>query len=182
MLQGYSHDRNGNPTHFLQNAAAPAAAAAPPAADADARALYTSSLAALPPALRQWLDALPSSSAAQIAAAGGGASGGGGERGGGRPQPPAAAGAPAEAGAPKRVVGAGYSPSNPNGLMSPNFALMGAQNVGMMGLGPSLYQGPDLYDPNSPWGPEPYPEQSSGPEKCYRLLNSWLYKCALSPM
>ena len=83
---------------------------------------------------------------------------------------------------PKRVVGAGYSPSNPNGLMSPNFALMGAQNVGMMGLGPSLYQGPDLYDPNSPWGPEPYPEQSSGPEKCYRLLNSWLYKCALSPM
>ena len=55
-------------------------AAAPPAADADARALYTSSLAALPPALRQWLDALPSSSAAQIAAAGGGASGGGGER------------------------------------------------------------------------------------------------------
>ena len=87
-----------------------------------------------------------------------------------------------EAGAPKRVVGAGYSPSNPNGLMSPNFALMGAQNVGMMGLGPSLYQGPDLYDPNSPWGPEPYPEQSSGPEKCYRLLNSWLYKCALSPM
>ena len=70
---------------------------------------------------------------------------------------------PAEAGAPKRVAGAGYSPSNPNGLMSPNFALMGAQNVGMMGLGPSLYQGPDLYDPNSPWGPEPYPEQSSGP-------------------
>ena len=61
------------------------------------------------------------------------------------------------------------------------FQLMGTLNAGMFGMGASLYNGPDLYDPQLPNGPEPVP-QTTGPEKCYRLLNSWIYKCAVSPM
>ena len=59
---------------------------------------------------------------------------------------------------------------------------MGTMNAGMVGLGAGVGMGPDLYDPMNPYGPEPYPDQTTGAEKCYRLLNSWLYKCALSPM
>ena len=111
-------------------------------------------MAALPASLKGWLEA-PALSPEQQREwfAGVGA---------GRPQAPSAAAAATAPG-------------------TSGFKLMGSLEAGMMGLGPSLHNGPDLYDPQGPNGPEPVP-QTSGAEKCYRLLNSWLYKCAVAPM
>jgi len=58
-------------------------------------------------------------------------------------------------------------------------AMNGIPNPTKLG---AMSHGPDYYDPSSPDGPEPSELQTSGPEKCTRLLNSWLYKCALSPL
>ena len=133
----------------------------------DAEALYQSSIDVMPAGLRMWLDALPRIAPADrktlanqrmVEQSRDGKQVGEASPGrGGRPQAPAQA-------------------------ADPIFKLMGSMNAGMMGLVPSVNQGPDLYDPMSPFGAEPHPDQTTGPEKCYRLLNSWLYKCALSPM
>ncbi len=42
--------------------------------------------------------------------------------------------------------------------------------------------GPDMYNPWVADGAEPDEFQVSGPEKCTRLMNNWLWKCAMSPM
>jgi len=42
--------------------------------------------------------------------------------------------------------------------------------------------GPDTYNPWVADGAEPDEFQVSGPEKCTRLMNNWLWKCAMSPM
>ena len=39
------------------------------------------------------------------------------------------------------------------------------------------FAAPEEYDPNGLYGPEPFPFQTPGAEKCHRMLNSWLYKC-----
>ena len=36
---------------------------------------------------------------------------------------------------------------------------------------------PEEYDPEGPYGPDPFPFQTAGAEKCHRMLNTWLYKC-----
>jgi hypothetical protein len=65
--------------------------------------------------------------------------------------------------------------------------MMGGGSTTIGGLGNPTKQGtiprsPDYYDPSGPDGPEPSDLQTSGPEKCTRLLNAWLYKCAISPL
>ena len=152
-------------------------AAGEAASEKDAQVLYESSLKALPSSLRGWLDQLPSITPEQQRAwsAGTGSAG--------RPQAPSDASAPSAASAAiaaampaaAAVASAAAAPG------TSGFKLMGTLNAGMMGLGASLYNGPDLYDPQGPNGAEPVP-QTTGPEKCYRLLNSWIYKCAVSPM
>ena len=102
----------------------------------------------------------------------------------GRPQAPAQAASAASAASPLASAAAPLAAAAAAAAAAPStsgFQLMGTLNAGMMGLGASLYNGPDLYDPQGPNGPEPVP-QTTGPEKCYRLLNSWIYKCAVSPM
>ena len=143
----------------------------------DAQVLYESSLKALPSSLRGWLDQLSSITPEQQRAWSAGAGSAG------RPQAPSDASAPSAASAAlaaampaaAAVASAAAAPG------TSGFKLMGTMNAGMMGLGASLYNGPDLYDPQGPNGAEPVP-QTTGPEKCYRLLNSWIYKCAVSPM
>ena len=39
------------------------------------------------------------------------------------------------------------------------------------------FAAPEEYDPNGLYGPEPFPFQTPGAEKCHRMLNTWLYKC-----
>jgi len=36
---------------------------------------------------------------------------------------------------------------------------------------------PEEFDPEGPYGVEPFPFQTAGAEKCHRMLNTWLYKC-----
>ena len=33
------------------------------------------------------------------------------------------------------------------------------------------------YDPEGLYGPEPFPFQTPGAEKCHRMLNTWVHKC-----
>ena len=140
-------------------AAAASPVESPVEEETDSQMLYERGVAALPSSLRSWLEAMPSLTTDQKQ------SWYAGVAGGGRPQAPAE---PARASAAQPPATSG-------------FRLMGTLNAGMMGLGAALSNGPDLYDPQGPNGPEPV-AQTTGPEKCYRLLNSWIYKCAVSPM
>jgi hypothetical protein len=39
------------------------------------------------------------------------------------------------------------------------------------------FAAPEAYDPHGPYGPDPFPFQTPGAEKCHRFLTSWLAKC-----
>eukprot|EP00299_Pterocystis_sp_00344_P016681 c8368_g1_i1.p1 GENE.c8368_g1_i1~~c8368_g1_i1.p1 ORF type:complete len:240 (+),score=57.46 c8368_g1_i1:397-1116(+) len=41
------------------------------------------------------------------------------------------------------------------------------------------FAGPELYDARGPYGPEPFPFQTPGAEKCHRFLTSYVWKCAV---
>eukprot|EP00300_Choanocystis_sp_HF-7_P030384 c39209_g1_i1.p1 GENE.c39209_g1_i1~~c39209_g1_i1.p1 ORF type:complete len:436 (+),score=38.00 c39209_g1_i1:30-1337(+) len=40
------------------------------------------------------------------------------------------------------------------------------------------FAAPEAYDPHGPYGPDPFPFQTPGSEKCHRFLTSWLAKCS----
>eukprot|EP00300_Choanocystis_sp_HF-7_P009007 c16218_g1_i1.p1 GENE.c16218_g1_i1~~c16218_g1_i1.p1 ORF type:complete len:421 (-),score=40.86 c16218_g1_i1:65-1327(-) len=88
---------------------------------------------------------------------------------GSRPAPPANPGAPAA----------------PAGPAAPGMFDQIATGTGMtpaMGGLVSQTLGPDTYNPWVADGAEPDEFQISGPEKCTRMMNNWLWKCAMSPL
>lgn len=80
------------------------------------------------------------------------------------------------------------SPSDPGAPAPPSKPGMfdnimsGAGMTPAMGGLVSQTLGPDTYNPWVADGAEPDEFQISGPEKCTRLMNNWLWKCAMSPM
>jgi len=74
---------------------------------------------------------------------------------------------------------ASYASEATKGLMGQASAMGGVPSP--MNVG-TITAGPDYYDPTGPDGAEPSELQTSGPQKCTRMLNAWLYKCALSPL
>ena len=52
-----------------------------------------------------------------------------------------------------------------------------AFQVGGARGGRVTFAAPEEYDPSGLYGPEPFPFQTPGAEKCHRMLNTWLFKC-----
>jgi hypothetical protein len=79
-------------------------------------------------------------------------------------------------------------PSAPAGPITPSRPGMFDQVATGAGMTPAMgglvsqTLGPDSYNPWVADGAEPDEFQVSGPEKCTRLMNNWLWKCAMSPM
>lgn len=80
------------------------------------------------------------------------------------------------------------SPNTPSDPAAPNKPGMFDQIMSGAGMTPAMgglvaqTLGPDTYNPWVADGAEPDEFQISGPEKCTRLMNNWLWKCAMSPM
>lgn len=50
-------------------------------------------------------------------------------------------------------------------------------NIGAPRGGRVTFAAPEEYDENGLYGPEPFPFQTPGAEKCHRMMNTWIHKC-----
>lgn len=81
-----------------------------------------------------------------------------------------------------RIVGALDRATGANGMRQLVGLVLGLfaafMNMGVAkGQRPGM-AAPEAYDPHGPYGPDPFPFQTPGSEKCHRFLTSWLAKCS----
>lgn len=81
-----------------------------------------------------------------------------------------------------RIVGALDRATGGNGMRQLVGLVLGLfaafMNMGVAKGQRPGFAAPEAYDPHGPYGPDPFPFQTPGAEKCHRFLTSWLAKCS----